>query len=57
MKSGKTYLGTYDKDSKHAEFKYQGYGSRKILNSNIKELRLGNKSKVVKVLTPFYKRF
>ena len=51
MKSGKTYLGTYyDKDSKHTEFKYQRSMDReKILNSNIKELRLGDKSKVVKV--------
>ena len=49
MKSGKTYLGTYyDKDSKHTEFKYQRSMDReKILNSNIKELRLGDKSKVV----------
>ena len=51
MKSGKTYLGTYfNKDSKHTEFKYQRSMDReKILNSNIEELRLGDKSKVVKV--------
>ena len=48
MKSGKTYLGTYyGKDSKHTEFKYQRSMDReKILNSNIKEVRLGDKSKV-----------
>jgi hypothetical protein len=59
MKSGKTYLGTYyDKDSKHTEFKYQRSMDReKILNSNIKELRLGDKSKVVKVFnTPFLQK-
>ena len=52
MKSGKTYLGTYyDKDTKYTEFKYQRSMDReKVLNSKIDEVRLGDKSKVVRTI-------